>query len=76
MRIGFQLTVGGHGDFDDLVEPPPHRRIQQVLVIRRGDEDAALAKRVDVLQEAVHDAPELAELVFVVSALCDHVELV
>ena len=41
-----------------------------------GDEDTALAKRVDVLQEAVHNALELAEFVFVVSAFGDYVKFV
>src|ERR1039458_6393752 len=48
-----------------VAEAPPYGRIEQLLMVRRRDDDGLRAERIEVLDETVDDALQLAKLLAV-----------
>src|ERR1017187_12675 len=59
-----------------VAESPPYCRVEQFMVVRRGDDDGLIAKRIQVLDEAVHNPLQLSKLLAVAAQLRDRIELI
>src|ERR1035438_5659157 len=59
-----------------VAEAPPYGRIEQLLMVRRRDDDGLRAERIEVLDETVDDALQLAKLLAVAPQLRNRIEFI
>ena len=74
--INLDFPTTGHGNFNGLAKAPPNCRIKKLMMVGGGYENTPLSETVDILDEAVHNALELAQLVLVITSFRNDVELV
>ena len=70
------LLTRGAGENDDLVEASPQRRVEQSLMIGRGDGESLGMKAVEQLEERVDYPLQLAVFIRRGSLLADRVEFI
>jgi hypothetical protein len=62
--------------FNAGIEPPPHRHIEQVIMIGCGQSDAYAVACIKRLEQRIHDTLDLADLLSVIARLRDRIEFV
>jgi hypothetical protein len=60
----------------NLIEPPPKSRVEELLVVGRGDQKARSTKAIKHLQEGRNYALDLSMLGRIVTSLPERIELV
>lgn len=66
----------GHAKLQFVSEATPHRRVEEVVVVRRADNDGLVVQCVNILKQTNNNALQFTQLMLVVTELCHGIEFI